>query len=106
MGICISTAVNSLNYWITNASSWQIYLSGAGQRSVQPCDVNLRKLAGSDAKGAVTGVVNGVGGGVAGAVAGGLLGRAIYSSENILKQALDCQPGVVGRVSRWLSSWL
>ncbi len=105
VGIGISTAINSLSYWKANANSWLIYLSGSNKKSTQPCNVNLRKLAGSDAKGAVTGAVNGVGGGVAGAVAGGILGGAIYSSGNILNQALNCQPGVVGRVSRWLSSW-
>ncbi|MBN9351147.1 MAG: hypothetical protein J0H55_10735 [Chitinophagaceae bacterium] len=108
VGICGSVAINSLNYWKDNSSTWVNYLtnSNENQRAGQPCKVNMRQLGGADAVGAIRIGRKGIGGGgAAGALAGGLLGAAAYSAGNILGQALNCQTGVVGRVSRWISSW-
>jgi len=69
------------------------------------CNINLRHVGGADAKGALSGAVSGIEGGPALMFSGGLVGAGAGSVYNILGQALTCQPGVVGEVSRWVASW-
>lgn len=107
VGMEVSIAINSFNYWKDNISLWQNYLipTIGFIAKVTSCNINLKHLGGADITGAITGATNGVGGGVAGAVAGGILGSAVYSAGNLLGQALTCQGGVVGSVSRWIADW-
>lgn len=107
VGICASTAINSLNYWKDNANGWIEYLniSNPSMRSIKPCNVNLSKLGWADAHGAITGAIDGVGGGVAGAFAGGILGGGIYSTYNIFGQAMACQTGIVSRIGKFIENW-
>lgn len=113
VGATVSITIHSFNYWKDNLSIWQEYLmSGVNNVSSivtieaqTPCNINLRHVGGADAKGAVSGAIGGIEGGPALMFAGGLVGGGASSVYNILGQALTCQPGVVGRVSRWIASW-
>lgn len=112
VGSEVSVAINSFTYWKDNAASWQTYLVSTstmtvtGTMSAQVvCGINLKQFGGSDIGGAIGGARVGVGGGPEGAVAGAIVGAAISSAYDVTFQALQCTPGVVGRVSRWLSDW-
>lgn len=110
VGASVSVAINSFTYWKNNLASWQQYLlnipdSNTLARAV-PCNISLKQIGGADIVGAVKGAIGGgIGAGPAGAVAGGLLVSSAASSINILAQAAQCVPGVVGQVSRWLADW-
>jgi hypothetical protein len=88
VGMEVSIAINSFNYWKDNVSLWKNYLvyspNTFSYEKVAACDVNLKHLGGADIGGAITGARVGVGGGVAGAVAGGILGSAVYSAGNLI----------------------
>lgn len=104
VGIPVSVAIYSYAYWYENIGKWQAVFVRCG---VAKCDVSLKKLAGADIKGGVGGAASGgVTLGPPGAVAGGLLVAATGSTFNILKQALDCADGVLGRVWHWLTDWI
>lgn len=106
VGVSVSIAINSFNYWKDNVLAWQNYLAPSTAVAKAACSINLKQLGGADISGAVSGAYGGgIAGGPAGVVAGGLLVGAGASSLNILGQAVQCMPGAVGSISRWLADW-
>jgi hypothetical protein len=110
VGMAVSGTIHSFNYWKDNLTFWQNYLTYIPDDSTianrqAPCNVNLRHVGGADGKGFVSGAVGGIEGGPALMFASGTVVGGASSVYNILGQALTCQPGIVGRVSRWVASW-
>lgn len=96
VGGAISVATNSYNYWSINGEKWKNLLrknnfNSKNNLTEKPCDVNLYKLGGADAVGAVPGASEGVVAGLGGALAGGILGSAVGSSYNLINQVISCE---------------
>jgi len=91
----VSTLKSSLLYWNEEVDYWtdkimennypfDIYSSN--NNNERKVDVDLKKLVGADARGAIRGAFGGGGLGPGGAMAGGVLGGAAYSTGNLLYQ--------------------
>lgn len=88
VGLPVTIAIYSLNYWKTNASDWKTRFSYLKDNSINmKMKVGWGQLGWADAGGAINGAMyGGCGGGPAGAVAGAIVGSSGASLINLFGQ--------------------
>jgi hypothetical protein len=104
VGIPITIAISSYQYWETNGQKWMdtfadnVTLStGKGPSAndfmylpKSKCKVNLWHIGGADAVGAYGGALGGAALGPGGAFAGGVLASSVSSLGNLTNQVINC----------------
>ncbi|MEI9810291.1 MAG: hypothetical protein WDO16_21810 [Bacteroidota bacterium] len=94
IGIPVVVAINSYNYWRSNADKWYSIFAGQtdpeSQSKRKPCHVGLGQLGAADVGGAIGGGYGGTVLGPGGAFAGAVLGSATSSLGNLAGQVMGC----------------